>query len=85
MISKNIANISVAFFGFCNFAVYTLCLIALASTFGFIDIRSYWGIDPLTEYLAFAVFFGSFAVIQAGLAIHFHFITLPKLQEEFEL
>lgn len=85
MISKNITNISVGFFGFCNFAVFNIVVVALLSMYGLIDIRSYWGNDPLTEYLEAAVFFSFFTVIQAGLALHFHFITLPKLQEELEL
>lgn len=85
MISKHITNISVGFFGFCNFAVFNICVVALLSMYGLIDIDSYWGNDPLTEYLEAAVFFGFFTIIQAGLALHFQFVTLPKLQEELEL
>lgn len=85
MISKHIANISVAFFGLCNLMAFMYCLYALLSLYGFVEIGSQWGRDPVTEYLEAAVFFGFFTVVQAGLAVHFHFIKLPQLQQELGL
>ena len=81
MISKKTTDLIVGFFVICSLCAFAFPLHALLSIYGLVELGSSFGRDPLTEYLEASVFFGLFALLQAGFALRFYLIEIPRIDE----